>query len=254
MLRKRLIFALIYSDGSFCQSRNFRLQKVGKVDWIIDNYKFTQVSKYIDELIILDASPVKNTATFCKDVKSIIENIRIPKCFGGGVSSYADALEMFEAGADKISINSLAFDDPIACKEIISMYGSQSIVASIDYKSVDQNDIVYKSNGSISTGIHLSEHVNFLNTLGFGEILLNSIDRDGTGFGYDLEKVISISDISTSPIIALGGAGNKDHFHAGLLVENVAAVATANLFNFMGDALGISRDHLLEKKINLAKW
>jgi imidazole glycerol-phosphate synthase subunit HisF len=254
VLRKRLIFVLIYSDGSFCQSRNFRLQKVGKVDWIIDNYKFTQVSKYIDELIILDASPIKDTTTFCKDVKSIIENIRIPKCFGGGVSSFADALEMFEAGADKISINSLAFDDPIACKEIISMYGSQSIVASIDYKSEDGHEIVYKSNGTISTGIEVSQHVNFLNEIGFGEILLNSMDRDGTGFGYDLDKIISISNLSTVPIIALGGAGNKKHFHAGLLVENVGAVATANLFNFMEDALGISRDYLLEEKINLAKW
>lgn len=254
MLRKRLIFVLIYSDGSFCQSRNFRLQKVGKVDWIIDNYKFTQVSKYIDELIILDASPIKDTTTFCKDVKSIIENIRIPKCFGGGVSSFADALEMFEAGADKISINSLAFDDPNACKEIISIYGSQSIVASIDYKSEDGHEIVYKSNGTISTGIEVSQHVNFLNEIGFGEILLNSMDRDGTGFGYDLDKIISISNLSTVPIIALGGAGNKKHFHAGLLVENVGAVATANLFNFMEDALGISRDYLLEEKINLAKW
>ena len=254
MLRKRLIFVLIYSEGFFCQSRNFRLQKVGKVDWIIDNYKFSEVSKYIDELIILDASPTKDIARFCDDVQIIIENIHIPKCFGGGISSLGGVSKLFAAGADKISINSLAFDDPGACKEIISQYGSQSIVASIDYKSEDGHEIVYKSNGTISTGIELSQHVNFLNEIGFGEILLNSMDRDGTGFGYDLDKIISISNLSTLPIIALGGAGNKNHFHAGLLIENVGAVATANLFNFMEDALGISRDYLLEEKINLAKW
>ena len=254
MLRKRLIFILIYSEGSFCQSRNFRLQKVGKIDWLIDNYKFSQVSKYIDELILLDASPSKDIERFWEDTKKIIENARIPKRFGGGISNIDDVERMFKTGADKISINTLAFDDSNACEEIIQKYGSQAVVASVDYKIKDGKNIVFKANGSISTGIELSEHVNFLNELGVGEILLNSMDKDGTGFGNDLDTVISISDISTSPIIAVGGAGNKNHFETGLNVHNVGAVATANLYNFMGDALGISRDYLLEQEINLAKW
>lgn len=255
MLRKRIIFSLIYSDGFFNQSRNFRLQKVGDIKWLENNYKFSHIAHSIDELIILDASRgVKTIELFAKNIEKVVEGVFIPICAGGGIRSLKDAELLFKSGADKIIINTILIRDTLLVKELVKLYGSQSIVASIDYKKNENTYDVFINNGSEKIKCNLSEYLEYIQSLGVGEIYLNSIVKDGTGFGYDLEVIGKVSEIIKIPLIIAGGAGNESHLLEGLKNKNISAVATANLFNFIGNGLPNARKKILNEGINLSNW
>jgi cyclase len=249
MLRKRIIFTLLYNDGMFCQSRNFRLQKVGDIDWLNRYYKFQRVSFAIDELIILDVSKNRNIEDFTKIVRMIVENIFIPVSIGGGIRKKEDVDILFNNGADKLVLNTILYKNKELVKELIEKYGSQSIVASIDYKD---NNVFIENGTELLEDMDLLSYIKYVESLGVGEIYLNSIDRDGTGFGYDIETIKKAIDFISIPLIVAGGAGNERHLEEGLEISE--AVATANLFNFIGDGLLNARKRLLEKNINLARW
>ena len=135
MLRKRIIFTLIYSDGFFMLSRNFRLQKVGDLSWLERNYKFQEIAFSIDELIILDSTKNKKSINhFSNTIKELVKDIFIPLSAGGGIRSLDDAQLLFNSGADKIVLNSILTQDSNLVTELVNKYGSQSIVASVDYK------------------------------------------------------------------------------------------------------------------------
>ena len=137
MLRKRLIFTLIFNNGSFVQSRNFRLQKVGDIGWLEKNYKFKNLASSLDELIILNASrESKGTLDFAEILSRLVEDVFIPICAGGGVRCMADAEVLFENGADKIILNTIIYENKDLVTNLIKKYGSQSIVASVDYKKM----------------------------------------------------------------------------------------------------------------------
>jgi cyclase len=250
MLRKRIIFTLIYSDGYFMQSRNFRLQKVGNIDWIEKNYNLRKIAFSLDELIVLDASINKNILDFSKILNRLVEDVFIPISAGGGVRSIEDARVLFENGADKILLNTAVYEDPELVGNLINKYGSQSIVASIDY----HKGRVFIDNGNRKTNMEIVEYIGYIESLDFGEIYLNSIERDGTGFGYDVDLMKFISEIASIPLIIAGGAGNSDHLMEGISIDKVSAVATANLFNFIGDGLPNARKKILNNGINLARW
>jgi cyclase len=133
---------------------------------------------------------------------------------------------------------------------LVNRFGSQSIVASIDYRS----DGVYVNNGMFKINKDLKEYIEDIELLGVGEIYLNSIDNDGTGFGYDFETINKIVKKIKIPLIIAGGAGNVKHLAQGLNIDRVNAVATANLFNFIGDCLKKSRERLLRDGQQLASW
>jgi cyclase len=139
-------------------------------------------------------------------------------------------------------------------KELVSKYGSQSIVASVDYKNIDGENYVFNSDGTSKCEMTLNSYIDYLESLNVGEIYLNSIDRDGTGFGYDLETISTIVDIVKKPLIIAGGAGNEYHLQDGMALNGVSAVATANLFNFIGDGLPNARKKLIQIGENLAIW
>jgi len=255
MLRKRIIFTLIYSDKYFNQSRNFRLQRVGDRNWLEKNYKFNKIAHSLDELIILDATRgVKSINTFASSLKQIVSNIFIPICAGGGICTIDDARLLFQNGADKIIINTLLYKSPEIVAELVKIYGSQSIVASIDYRLNNSIPEVYITNGSEKIDIKLADYIEYVQNLQVGEIYLNSINQDGTGFGYDYKTIRLISSILKVPLIIAGGAGNEKHLLEGIMLEDVSAVATANLFNFMGNGLPIARNMLMSNNINLANW
>lgn len=252
MLRKRIIFSLIYSDGFFNQSRNFRLQKVGNEKWLEHNYHFSKIAHSLDELILIDASKSKkDIIKFSKTITKIVENVFIPICAGGGIRSIADAELLFNSGADKIILNSSLFENPNLVSELVKIYGSQSIVASIDYKT--KGDI-FINDGSKEIKMSLHSYIEYVQTLGIGEIYLNSIDKDGTGFGYDFDTINKVINGINVPLIIAGGAGNESHLLEALKLEKVNAVATANLFNFMGNGLPLARNMLISNNINLANW
>jgi cyclase len=252
MLRKRIIFTLIYADGFFMQSRNFRLQKVGNIDWIEKNYNLEEVAFSLDELVILNASRSnKDVLSFSNVLRKITEDVFIPISAGGGIRSLEDARTLFESGADKIVLNTSLYDDPNLVKSLIEKYGSQSIIASIDYKK----DKVFIDNNSREINTGLYDYLEYVKRLGVGEIYLNSIEKDGTGFGYDIETIKSISKTNSVPLIIAGGAGNVNHLMDGLLIDGVNATATANLFNFVGDSFYIARKKIIDKgKSNIVSW
>lgn len=255
MLRQRLIFALFYNNGHFMQSRNFRLQKVGDINWLKRNYRFQEISFSLDELVILNVTRgKKNLTEFADVVKELAEDVFVPVAAGGGILSLKDADHLFKNGADKIVVNTAVYDNPELIGEISEKYGSQSVVASIDFRRMDGKPRVFINDGSRLIDEHLHEYLSSVLSMPAGEILLNSIDQDGTGFGFDIDTIRSVADMIDVPLVVMGGAGNEVHLHEAIMLDNTSAVASGNLFNFIGDGLPNARRYLLSRGCNLSSW
>ena len=196
----------------------------------------------------------KNTNDFAIVVSKLVDKVFIPIAAGGGIRTLNDAELLFRNGADKLVINSALFETPELIKELVKQYGSQSIVASIDYKKINNKFEVYINDGTLKIDLSLHDYIKYLEYLEVGEIYLNSIDKDGTGFGYDFNTIKSFEDKINLPLIIAGGAGNESHLIEGLSLMNVNAVATANLFNFVGDGLPNARKKIIDRGFNIAKW
>jgi cyclase len=249
MLKKRIIFSLLYKDGMFCLSRNFRLQEIGDIGWLLKSYNFEDLSGSIDELIILDVgSQKKSKEKFFYDIEKITKNFFVPITIGGKVRSLNDAREYFLAGADKISLNTLYVENEMVAYEISKVYGSQAVVASIDYKKMFVNDeITYKvyDNKSKTMSLDLLHQIKKVQQFGCGEILVRSIENDGTGNGLDLELFLTLPDnLLSVPLIFAGGIGKSDHMRNGLSHPRVDAVCTANLLNFINQGFVKARSEL----------
>ena len=252
MLKKRIIFTLLYCDGYFVQSRNFNLQKVGNVDWLENNYNFNKISNFIDELIIIDISRTrKNIDLFIENVQKITSSCFMPITLGGGIENLEKANLLLSNGADKVIINT-NLNSKIT-KEISKNYGEQSIIAGIDFKKIGKKYLIYKNNGSKKVNISLKDYLLKVDKLPVGEILINSIDKDGTGNGLDLDICNHLKKIKKSIIIS-GGCGNVKHFVEGLNKKEIDAVSTANLLNFVGDGIKKAREDLLKANFNLPIW
>lgn len=255
MLRNRLIFGLIYNNGAFMQSRNFRLQRVGDINWLEKNYKFQKISFSLDELVVVDASKEKkDIEKFSNVVSRLVEDVFIPVAAGGGIRKIEDAELLFKSGADKVILNSPLYENPSLAKEIVDRYGAQSLVASVDYKIIDGCPVIHIHDGSLAIPLSIEEYLLHLENIGVGEILFNSIDKDGTGFGFDIVNIEKYAQTVNMPFIVMGGAGNEKHLYSGLSIEGVTAVATANLFNFIGNGLPNARKYMLNSGSNLARW
>lgn len=236
-------------------SRNFRLQKVGNLNWLERNYKFQNIAFSLDELIVLNATKEnKSINEFATMISNLVDDVFIPIAAGGGIRSIEDAELLFNNGADKIVLNSLLIENPSIVSELVHKYGSQSIVACIDYKTAGDTNEVYIHDGTYKIETTLEEYIDYVLDLDVGEIYLNSIDKDGTGFGYDFDTIKRLEKNITRPLIIAGGAGNESHLIEGLQVEGVSAVATANLFNFIGDGLPKARKKIIDSDENIARW
>ncbi len=257
MVRSRLIFTLLFADGVYNLSRNFRLQKVGDLEWVLNNYEFQSIARSIDELIVLDVnrSEQRDVVGLCGALRNLGRDCFMPLAAGGGVRCLADARQLFAAGADKLVLNSAYFLDPDFVREAVKIYGAQSIVASLDYRK-EQNGTrqVYFANGSQVSSFSLQEAVTYVRDVGVGEIYMTSIDNDGTGNGFDMEALSLVAPSCPIPIIASGGAGNHLHFSEALKSGLVTAVSTANLFNFMADGLADARSSLVLDGVDLSVW
>ena len=256
MLKKRLIFTLLYNDGNFVLSRNFRLQKVGNLDWLKKNYNFSKIAFSIDELIVLDVSRgPKNINLLCEVLKSISEGCFVPIAAGGGVRSSTDAHKLLRSGADTVVVNTPLYGDKLLITELSRNFGQQCIVGSVDLKCSEVGDYsLYSESGSEYINESPSSALKEITDLPIGELYLNSIDRDGTGQGYDL-KILDLLPVEVKkPIILAGGVGNANHIIQGLLDRRVDAAATAHLFNFVGDGLKNARQAVISSGIDLPIW
>ncbi|SIT68377.1 cyclase [Ectothiorhodosinus mongolicus] len=256
MLKKRIIFTLLYDNGHFVLSRNFRLQKVGTIDWLQKNYNFAHIAFYIDELVVLDVSrSQRDVNRFSETLKALTKGCFAPIAAGGGVRDLEHARTLLRSGADKVVVNSALFDDQRLVANLAQEFGQQCVVGSIDLKRNSDGVFgLYTKNGSEMKCESVSDLLEKIPSDCVGELYLNSINQDGTGRGFDL-SVLNLCPAGLNlPIILAGGAGHGLHLLKGLCDKRVDAVATAHLFNFVGDGLKKARALVTEQEIQLAKW
>lgn len=256
MLKKRIVFTLLYDNGYFMLSRNFRLQKVGNLEWLQKNYNFAHISFFIDELVVLDVTRgERNFIAFCETLRVLTEGCFLPIAAGGGIRSVDHAKNLFESGADKVVVNTPIFTQPILLRDLAQEFGQQCVVGSLDLKRTHDGfySVQVDSGTKVMDGVACELLANLSVDI-VGEWYLNSVDQDGTGQGYDLHLLDQIPKSWDQPIILAGGAGNSVHIATALSDPRVDAVATANLFNFVGDGLKQARNYIIKSGLELASW
>jgi cyclase len=250
---KRLIFTLLHRDGHYLLSRNFRLQRVGDIDWVLRNYAIRSVSLGIDELMVLDLSESDDVRErFREEVRILGEECFVPLAVGGRIRSVDEVERLLTVGADKVVLNEPFVCDPGLCEAIAARFGSQALVAGIDVRR-EVSLAPGVREGLLVTPEELVQRVDRVLDRGAGEVLLQSVDRDGTGNGLDLTLADGLGDLPV-PLILMGGVGHAHQIVEGLQHPAVDAVATANLFNFVGDALVEARLRCLDAGVALPGW
>ncbi|MGC9050522.1 imidazole glycerol phosphate synthase subunit HisF [Pyrobaculum sp.] len=202
-----------------------------------------------DEIAVLDVTATpEGRATFIESVRRVAEAVSIPVLVGGGVRSLRDAEALFKAGADKVSVNTAAVKSPELVEEMAREFGSQSTVVAIDAKLAGGRYEVYIGGGRVATGLDAVQWARRVEELGAGEILLTSIDRDGTRSGYDAELIKRVASAVNIPVIASGGAGALEHFHEAV-AAGADAVLAASLFHFKIVTIGQVKSFLKQRGV-----
>ena len=237
-------------------SRNFRLQKVGDLKWLKANYNFSHISFSIDELVVLDVTrDEKNPVAFCETLKELTEGCFVPIAAGGGVRSVEHARILLRSGADKVIVNTTLYENTGFVGELASEFGQQCVVASMDIKRASDGSYkAWAEHGSKCLEGSAAHWIELVANNAVGEVYLNSIERDGTGQGYDLGLLDLLPASMPKPVILAGGVGNATHLAGGLADPRVDAVATAHLFNFIGDGLKQARQSLIDSGVDLPIW
>ena len=250
MLKTRIIPCLDVKDGRVVKGINF-------VD-LVDAGNPVEVAKTYDksgadELCFLDITASHEKRPILLDtVKKTAEQCFMPLTVGGGVRSISDIQSLLSSGADKVSINTAAVIDKNIIREGAKKFGSQCIVVAIDAKKVDnQKWEVFTHGGRKPTGKNVLEYVKEVEMLGAGEILLTSMDRDGTKKGYDLDLTKKVSNTVNIPVIASGGVGKLDHLYEGLKIGNANAVLAASIFHFGEFSIEDAKKYLDSKGISV---
>ncbi len=231
MLRKRIIPCLDINKGRVVKGINF-------VNLVDAGDPAEQAKIYYeqgaDEICFLDITATSENRDIILDtVKKTAEKCFIPLTVGGGVRKIEDIKNLLLAGADKVSINTAAVKNENLVKESTEKFGSQCIVVAVDAKKTNNNKWeVFTHGGRKSTGKDVLSFVKKMESLGVGEILLTSIDRDGTKKGYDLDLTKKVSNLINIPVIASGGVGNLEHLYQGFKIGKASAVLAASIFHF----------------------
>ena len=230
MLKTRIIPCLDVKDGRVVKGINF-------VDLVDAGDPVEQAKVYdgqgADELCFLDITASSDNRNIILDVvKKTANKCFMPLTVGGGVRSILDIRNLLLAGADKVGINTSAISSPELIQEGANKFGSQCIVVAIDAKKVKDKWMVYSHGGRKETGLDAVEWAKFVVGKGAGELLLTSMDRDGTGKGFDLDLLKEITSKVTVPVIASGGVGTLDHLVEGVKKGGASAVLAASIFHF----------------------
>lgn len=252
---KRIIYTLLYENGSFIQSRNFRRQRVGDINWLLNNYDFPTVSRFLDELTIINISSGNHEIEeFCSVLSRIAISCFVPLTVGGKISSIDDAIRYYENGADKIFINSLLSSNMNEVIKIRNIFGSQAIVGGLNYITENEQIIFADSDGRPDSTRNITTQCDYLARIGVGEVVLQAIHRDGTGFGADLSVLQLLPKNFPLPVVLMGGIGNADHIVEALQEKRVDAISTANLLNFIGDSFSLVRETAIANSISIPKF
>lgn len=245
MLAKRIIPCLDVDNGRVVKGINFlSLSDAG--DPVTQAHRYDQEGA--DELIFLDITASSDKRkTVLQMVRDVADCVFIPFTVGGGISSLEDIRETLLAGADKVSINTAAINDPGLISQAATRFGSQCIVVAIDAKEVSPNVWeVYTHGGRKASGLNALEWASCVEELGAGEILLTSMDSDGTKQGYDLALTSKIAEAVKIPVIASGGAGTLEHLYQALTTGKAAAVLAASIFHFGQFSIAEAKKYLAD--------
>ena len=250
MLSKRIIACLDVRDGHVVKGINFEgLRSAGDPAELARRYN----REGIDELVILDiTATIERRRALADTIRAVARELFIPLAVGGGIRTEADAAAAVDAGADKVSLNTAALADPRLITRIADRYGSQAVVVAIDAKrAVDGGGrfAVYARSGRSVTERDAVEWAREAESRGAGEILLTSIDRDGTKAGFDCELTAAVSSAVSIPVIASGGAGGLDHFVDVFTTGRADAALAASIFHYAETSVRALKEHLRQHQI-----
>lgn len=256
--KNRLVTIIYFKNGNIVQSKLFKQHKiVGDPYIIIDRLS----SWNADEVIYLNIRPelsninrqdknIKYSSKFDEVIKFVGKKAFMPLTVGGGIRELCDVEKYFKMGADKISINSCIVNNPDLIYECSKIYGSQSIVASVDIKKdMNNNFQPYIGAGKEMVKDNLREYIKKIENLGAGELLINNIDRDGMANGYDIDLIHLVQKLTKLPIIFAGGVGKFQDFYEGI-ENNLTAVAAGNIFHYTENSYFEAINYLYKKKCN----
>ena len=250
MFTKRIIPCLDVNDGRVVKGVNFvNLIDAGDPVAIAEAYDKAGA----DELVFLDITASSDARNTVADmVRKVAEKVFIPFTVGGGIRTVDDFKAILREGADKVSVNSAAIMRPELISEAADKFGSQCVVVAIDAKRrADGGWNIFKNGGRVDMGIDAVEWAMRVEKLGAGEILLTSMDCDGTKAGYDLELTRTISENVSIPVIASGGAGTKEHFYDALTEGKADAALAASLFHYKELEINDLKHYLKEKGVQV---
>jgi imidazole glycerol-phosphate synthase subunit HisF len=242
VLAKRIIACLDVRDGRVVKGVRFEgLRTAGDPAELARRYNV----EGIDELVILDVTATLEGRRALGDtIRAVARELFIPLAVGGGIRSEADASAAVDAGADKVSLNTAALSHPALITTLAGRYGSQAVIVAIDAKRSDRGFDVYARSGQAAAARDAVEWAREAADRGAGEILLTSIDRDGTKSGFDCELTAAVSSAVPIPVIASGGAGGFDHFVDVFTVGRADAALAASIFHFAEHAVHDLKVHL----------
>lgn len=249
MLAKRIIPCLDVTNGRVVKGTNFvELKDAGDPVEIARRYN----DEGADELTFLDITASSdNRDLILHIIEAVASEVFIPLTVGGGVRVVADIQRLLNAGADKVSINTSAVNNPQLVKDAADRYGNQCIVVAIDAKRVGDHWEVFTHGGRTATGLDAIEWAKKMEAFGAGELLLTSMDRDGTKSGFDLALTRAISDAVDIPIIASGGVGNLQHLVDGVKEGRADAVLAASIFHFSEYSIEEAKRHMKQNGIEV---
>ena len=253
MLAKRIIPCLDVRDGKVVKGVNFvGIKEVGDpVECAIEYDK-----QGADEICFLDITAThEGRGTMVDVVRRTAKHVFVPLTVGGGIRTVDDFREILRAGADKVSVNSAAVRRPELIREAAEIFGSQCVVVAIDARRREDGSgwNIYKNGGRIDVGMDAVEWAMKADRLGAGEILLTSMDCDGTKAGYDNELTAAVADLVSIPVIASGGAGTKEHFYDALTKGKADAVLAASLFHYKELEICDLKDYLAGRGISVRR-
>jgi cyclase len=242
MLAKRIIACLDVRDGAVVKGINFEgLRAAGDPAELARRYN----AEGIDELIILDVTAtLESRRALAETIRAVARELFIPLAVGGGIRTDADAAAAIEAGADKVSVNTAALAQPALLTILAERYGRQAVVVAIDAKREGERFAVFARSGQAGTGRDAVEWAREAEARGAGEILLTSIDRDGTRSGFDSELTAAVSAAVSIPVIASGGAGRLDHFVEVFTRGRADAALAASIFHYAETSVRALKHHL----------
>lgn len=262
MKKNRLIPVLLLKNGWLVQSKAFsRYQNLGNPttavkrisEWGSDELIYLDISKSNDYDIRRNDQNYPNRQSFFEIIEDVSKVTFMPITVGGKIGTLNDIEKRLIIGADKISINTKALNEPEFIEKSAKEFGTQCIVVSIDAKKCNQKYLVFDHKNGCSTELNVIEFSKQVENMGAGEILINSVDRDGFGGGYDLDLIKLVSDKVKIPVISCGGVSEWSHFHEAFELTSVDAVAAANIFHYRDQSVYLAKKYLYENNSNVRK-